>query len=634
MGGKHSQLKLKAGDVVSSAKAKEVWEAYYSPDVGTVDEAGARRFLSDYRRKLRLDKAYEEMFDEIIEQCSVKGAAGRVFDLDAFRALLRTVAAAEDSPVTLTESMALPSSAEPDVPTLEQIAREQRMCATVAPVDEPLEMIVAAPAPPPEASPGRCPSSSSTDENELKKALFVEMCAMVDPNRDEDYGRPLGISSATSGNATDVMCEEEYPDKGERDTKAREEAEVREREAIWKMMCDVVEARPKEKEKKKSIFSRLASATVVKKAGEKLAAVPRIFTPADDTMCGDEIAYPTGPIMCADVPMDVMCAELPHDRYRDLHASSAPVYDSSDEFEMCDDVEDEEPRVDIELLRSSTQGEDAAKRITFSVDLLTHCETLLNGIAEFAAREDLHTDAALEYALVRYELFLALYCQVAAREGDDAAQRLIPPVDVAHVWRAHLIRPLTYRKDCQELFGRQIKATVLFSVAFKTAETESEKELQRSARDSMEKETRERWERMIQEEELPEIPFEATAETLGGLPNAEVSLGLPHLREDILWWTNFRKGWGEEYDSDRKEFLKQREEGYKDFLIVAASRQLERAENPEADVESKGPFVDVDLFWHCHMMFPCNYDHDISSQLGCRFYHRPAADPESQASKK
>lgn len=285
------------------------------------------------------------------------------------------------------------------------------------------------------------------------------------------------------------------------------------------------------------------------------------------------------------------------------------------------------PQDDLPALRLSVE---APKPLHFSVDLLRACETLLQCIAEFGALKDLQSPECLERSLVRYELFMALYCSVTEKEGEEAAKQLVPPVDVAHVWRAHLIRPITYRSDCEELFGRQVSPAVLFSDVFALKRGE-EADAQKEARNVAEEATKAKWDSMIEEEEIPHMDYRPSAGIEGDLPCSEVSIGLVHLTEDLSWWTNFESYWGEEYKANGQLFLEKRQESYKEFLHKGAARMLEKKDNPQADVDFKGPPIDVDLFWHCHMMFPEAYDKDLHSQLGCLFYHQPAADPESQA---
>lgn len=279
-----------------------------------------------------------------------------------------------------------------------------------------------------------------------------------------------------------------------------------------------------------------------------------------------------------------------------------------------------------ELERLMLQLRHSSPRMTFSVNLIQSCETLLQWIAEFGGREDLHAPAPLERSLVRYELFLALFCSVAHDKGEEEAMRLVPPIDVAHVWRAHLIRPLTYRKDCTELFGRQIPPSVMFSDLF-VAISDAEGVEQATRRAAAIAKTKESWERMVTEEDIPEMPFEPSADVSEELPPSEISIGVPHLTEDLSWWTCFRDNWGREYESNREAFLLQRQEQYAGFLKEGACTMLEKQANPHKALSLAGPPVDVDLFWHCHMMFADDYDRHMES-VGYVFYHQPAADPK------
>jgi len=285
------------------------------------------------------------------------------------------------------------------------------------------------------------------------------------------------------------------------------------------------------------------------------------------------------------------------------------------------------PACDEEKMRSAVESD---ADIHFSVDLLNASQTLIRAIAEFGDRTELHSERRLQQSLGRYQTFLALYCREASANGEEAACELVPPIDVAHAWRAHAIRPVKYREDCQRLFGRQVAPSVLFSVLFTTTEDSNDTAEQNVKREAAMCLTQEKWEAMTADEEMRDIPFLPTADTATDLESAGISISVAHLQEDIKWWKSFQEHCGEEYTADKVAFLHKREERYKTFLRSGAARMLALSSTTAQPVDFTGPPVDVDLFWHCHMMFPDEYDKDLNSQLGCLFYHRPAADPDDQ----
>lgn len=646
MGGKGSKLKLRPGDTVSSYKAKEVWEAYYSADTGAVDEAAARRFLHDFRQKMKLSEEYEKQFDALIERCSVRGPEGRLFDLEAFRNLLRSAVA--DAPLELSESMTIPSGpplpshpvASIPLPTqkVQKPKKErenpQRRCAMVRPekrLPKPKERVqrrcamVRKKPRPIDISPVQCAMVCERPEARLPSTI-LEPTAASSSSSDEDSFPPLAVP--LEWEEEDIQCAMVCPDMEPVSSLPELKLEIEE-DIQCAMVCPdayIEEAErklpdplvtpslperkvPRRDEKQCKVVPRSRHGKKAKRVSllDKLKSLRQKKPPQEVDV-----------VVMAEVPLDMYLENLEKSERRERRERRCKVLprnlhrlDSSDPEHLLSSS------IDSVLLRSSVENPDTASKVVFSVDLISSCEKLLTGIAEFGRREELLTPEALQSSLMRYEFFLALFSEVVAEEGEEAALLLVPPVDVAHVWRAHLIRPLVYRRDCEEIFGAQISPAVLFA------------DYAGGQREAAVNATEEKWNALAAKVQVPDMPYTPTI-VGDGLPEPEISIAVVHLTEDILWWTNFNRHWGEEYEEDRREFLERRQIGYKEFLANGAAKMLESIENPCADVDMRGPHVDVDLFWHCHMMFPQQYDHDLQSQLGCLFYHRPQADPECQ----
>lgn len=260
--------------------------------------------------------------------------------------------------------------------------------------------------------------------------------------------------------------------------------------------------------------------------------------------------------------------------------------------------------------------------LEFRANLIQDSERLMNGIKEMGMRTSLHSPEALSHSLHRYELFLSLLAKTWADSGDEAAARIVPPVDVAHAWRAHLIREKVFGEDCQEMFSRRhLPTAVLFSDHYSSEDT-AENAVQAS---------KEAWEDFVSEEEIPNMPYDAretdlSATAAAELPGVTVQLTVEHLEEDLKWWTSFQEGWGEEYWADKAAFLQSRLRTYKQFLIDSSKEMDEADANSVPQASDAGPPVDVDLLWHCHMMRPAAYEEDLQACIGRVFYHRPAAD--------
>lgn len=267
-----------------------------------------------------------------------------------------------------------------------------------------------------------------------------------------------------------------------------------------------------------------------------------------------------------------------------------------------------------------------AECLEFHSNLIQDSERLMNSIREMGESSPLHSREALTHSLHRYELFLALLEKTWTESGEDAAASIVPPVDVAHAWRAHLIREQVYHEDCLAMFSRRhLPTAVLFSDCYASEE--------HGKRSAMLSASRKAWEAFVEEEEIPNMPYDATAIDTSAavatqLPSVTVQLTVEHLEEDLKWWTDFQEGWGEVYWSDKSAFLQSRLRTYKQFLIDS-SKEMDKADASGVPQKSDaGPPVDVDLLWHCHMMRPAVYEQDLKACIGRVFYHRPAADKQ------
>jgi hypothetical protein len=122
-----------------------------------------------------------------------------------------------------------------------------------------------------------------------------------------------------------------------------------------------------------------------------------------------------------------------------------------------------------------------------------------------------------------------------------------------------------------------------------------------------------RWTRIMRGEQAPvvRVPLDM---------DACFELKLAFLLEDFEWLPDLRSGFAE-YTSDRDGFLTRSLNDYVDWHSRAHRDLIDG---------SQGPTLDLDLFWHAHIIMPAVYEADSKRLFGQVIWHRPAADePEA-----
>ena len=199
----------------------------------------------------------------------------------------------------------------------------------------------------------------------------------------------------------------------------------------------------------------------------------------------------------------------------------------------------------------------------------------------------------------RYELFwLPLIAQSSATE-DIAA-----PLDIAWVWHVHMLSPISYEKDCNEVVSTLVDHKILVG-------DQRTRGLERA--------------RILWKGLYPSEPFEVdltapVGETLDFESRIEYDISAACVRQRVFYYQVSLPHYGD------KMFLTRALERYKQHLVL-------KQENPDLFFV---PCYDFDLIWHAHQVHPLIYQKDTIQVLGKVYNHNDSVNdrrPGSQLSR-
>ena len=184
----------------------------------------------------------------------------------------------------------------------------------------------------------------------------------------------------------------------------------------------------------------------------------------------------------------------------------------------------------------------------------------------------------------RYELFwLPLVAQSTVTE-DIAA-----PLDIAWVWHVHMLSPISYQKDCNEVVSTLVDHKILVG-------DQRTRGLNRA--------------RILWKELYPSEPFEVDLTTyVGNAPDfesrIEYDITAACVRQRVFHYQVSLPHYG-----DRK-FLTRALKRYKQHLVL-------KQQNPDMFLV---PCYDFDLIWHAHQVHPRIYQKDTIKVIGKVYDH-------------
>ena len=196
----------------------------------------------------------------------------------------------------------------------------------------------------------------------------------------------------------------------------------------------------------------------------------------------------------------------------------------------------------------------------------------------------------------RYELFwLPLVAQSSVTE-DIAA-----PLDIAWVWHVHMLSPISYEKDCNEVVSTLVDHKILVG-------KKRSRGLERA--------------RNLWKEMYPSEPFEVDLTTyVGHVPDFESRIEYDITaacgRQRVFYYQVSLPHYGD------KAFLKRALERYKQHLVL-------KQQNPDLFFV---PCYDFDLIWHAHQVHPLIYKTDTTKILGKVLDHNDSVNDRQPGSK-
>lgn len=178
---------------------------------------------------------------------------------------------------------------------------------------------------------------------------------------------------------------------------------------------------------------------------------------------------------------------------------------------------------------------------------------------------------------------------------------LAAPLDIAWVWHCHMLAPLAYFRDCNNLFGKIISHKPMVgserSDAMKTAES-------------------------LWIKTYPDIPFFNHKSTTLKIPSEFVSRISYDLQAAISRQRVFYYQVSLPHYTDKK-FLERSVIRYKKFLFM-------KKVSPNSFIV---PCYDIDLIWHAHQLNPVSYKIDTIRTIGEHFNHDDSVNDRSGGSK-
>ncbi|CAF1443682.1 unnamed protein product, partial [Didymodactylos carnosus] len=219
----------------------------------------------------------------------------------------------------------------------------------------------------------------------------------------------------------------------------------------------------------------------------------------------------------------------------------------------------------------------------------------INYLKEFHEHPELLADQARAYAIYRYEKFWLPFI-FENQELDN----ILPPIDIHLVWHTHLLAPLIYATDCEQVLGRLVNAKIRQKnpQSLKYSEQLWLKKYQKSMPYNIDYTT-----------VIPPVPT-YTSKIKYNLHNA--------VERQVGFYYNVAL----DHYKDEK-FLNDALLRYKKFIYL-------KKINPQLFVV---PMYDIDLIWHTHQLHPESYKRDMIKNLNQVLHHDDSTQDRTVNSK-
>ena len=183
----------------------------------------------------------------------------------------------------------------------------------------------------------------------------------------------------------------------------------------------------------------------------------------------------------------------------------------------------------------------------------------------------------------------------------SVTEEIAAPLDIAWVWHVHMLSPISYEKDCNEVVSTLVDHKVRVG-------EQRTRGLERA--------------RVLWKQHYPGEPFEVNLTTHAGhVPDFESRIEYDITaacgRQRVFYYQVSLPHYG-----DRK-FLNRALERYKQHLVL-------KQQNPELFFV---PCYDIDLIWHAHQVHPLIYQKDTTEVLGKVLNHNDSVNDRRPGSK-
>ncbi|KAJ7379031.1 hypothetical protein OS493_018825 [Desmophyllum pertusum] len=235
------------------------------------------------------------------------------------------------------------------------------------------------------------------------------------------------------------------------------------------------------------------------------------------------------------------------------------------------------------------------KQIQISIDLVEAALAHRQFLQLVDEHPSLYAGPHVQNAIRRYELFwLPLLAQ-------SATVQVAAPLDIAWVWHVHMLSPVNYEKDCNEIVSTLVDHKILIGV-------KRERGLETA---------------MAQWKELyPREPFEvdltAPVSIAPGFESKiQYDIAAACSRQRVFYYQVSLPHYGD------KKFLNTALARYKQHLFL-------KQQNPDMFLV---PCYDFDLIWHAHQVHPLIYRNDTTEILGKVLKHDDSVNDRQPGSK-
>jgi len=207
----------------------------------------------------------------------------------------------------------------------------------------------------------------------------------------------------------------------------------------------------------------------------------------------------------------------------------------------------------------------------------------------------------------RYKLWLTIRGELSAQDRI----KFDAPLDICFFWLAHKIRTNIFLRDLKTLGFDENTIEAFNNESWKPSGSGDE---DFSKNEWTKRDAKSSW------------TFEDDQTSIVSLNFDKISFELQDewICEDTDWLPSLKKGWPQ-YESNTKSFLEGAMRDYLDWL----AKQKEIDENTDLT----GPPIDIDIFWHAHIIHTEKYVNDLKAILGFVFFHQPQADYKTSKNK-